>query len=193
MHIPGAAFIPPDTPLRDGLTRAAVNRAIAISPLGDSYTPIADIIDEACLVNAIIGLLATGGSTNHALHIPAIARTAGIHIDWQDFEELSAIVPLLARVYPNGQADVNHFHAAGGIGYVIGNLLEAGLLNDNVTTIAGRGLADYAREPHLTNEALGWRPSPHSLPTAIFWQVATARLTLKVACACCRAILVAAW
>jgi len=160
LHIPGAAFIPPDTPLRDGLTRAAVNRAIAISPLGDCYTPIADIIDEACLVNAIIGLLATGGSTNHALHIPAIARTAGIHIDWQDFEELSAIVPLLARVYPNGQADVNHFHAAGGIGYVIGNLLEAGLLNDNVTTIAGRGLADYAREPHLTNEALGWRPSP---------------------------------
>ena len=160
LHIPGAAFIPPDTPLRDGLTRAAVNRAIAISPLGDSYTPIADIIDEACLVNAIIGLLATGGSTNHALHIPAIARTAGIQIDWQDFEELSAVVPLLARVYPNGQADVNHFHAAGGIGYVIGNLLEAGLLNDNVTTIAGRGLADYAQEPYLTNEALGWRPSP---------------------------------
>ena len=157
LHMPGAAFIPPDTPLRDGLTEAAVARAIAISAQGDAYTPLADIIDEKAVVNAMVGLLATGGSTNHTLHLPAIARAAGILIDWQDFEDLSEIVPLLARVYPNGAADVNHFHAAGGLGFVIGELLNAGLLHDDVMTAAGKGLRAYAQEPVWRDNKVVWQ------------------------------------
>ncbi len=157
LHMPGAAFVPPDTPLRDALTRAATARAIAISAQGDAYTPLADVVTEKTIINAMVGLLATGGSTNHTLHLPAIARAAGILIDWQDFEELSAIVPLLARVYPNGGADVNHFHAAGGLGFIIGELLAAGLLHDDVTTVAGVGLRAYTNEPRLDGVALIWQ------------------------------------
>jgi phosphogluconate dehydratase len=157
LHMPGAAFIPPDTPLRDALTVAATQRAAAISSYGDDATALADIIDEKAIVNAMVGLLATGGSTNHTLHLPAIARAAGIIIDWQDFDELSKIVPLLTRIYPNGQADVNHFHAAGGIGFVIGTLLDNGLLHDDVHTIVGQGLSAYRQEPMLEDGALIWR------------------------------------
>ena len=127
LHMPGSAFINPGTPLRDGLTKAATHQARAISTFGD-YTPIAEVISEKTIVNAIVGLMATGGSTNHALHIPAIAAAAGISVNWDDFDELSKITPLITKIYPNGQADVNHFHAAGGMGVLIAELLDACLL-----------------------------------------------------------------
>lgn len=160
LHVPGAAFIPPDTPLRDALTHAATARAIACSAQGEAPTSLAGMVDEKAIVNAMIGLLATGGSTNHTLHLPAIARAAGILIDWQDFDDLSQIIPLLTRIYPNGQADVNHFHAAGGIGFVIKSLLEAGLLHADVATVNGTDLWAYTREPFLDNGTLSWRDAP---------------------------------
>ena len=137
LHLPGAAFVNPNTPLRDALTAAAARRAIEISAQGGEYTPVGHVVDERAIVNAIAGLLATGGSTNHTIHLVAIARAAGIAINWDDFRDLSEIVPLIARVYPNGKADVNHFHAAGGMGYVIGELLDTGLLHAlmGVTTL----------------------------------------------------------
>ncbi|MFA6445052.1 MAG: dihydroxy-acid dehydratase, partial [Sterolibacterium sp.] len=125
LHLPGAAFVHPNTPLRDALTAAAAKRAVEITALGANYTPIAQVVDERAIVNGIVGLLATGGSTNHTIHLIAIARAAGIVIDWDDFSRLSAVVPLLAKVYPNGAADVNHFQAAGGMGVLIGELLAA--------------------------------------------------------------------
>ena len=157
LHMPGAAFVPPDTELRDALTRAATTQAAALSSYGERPCALADVIDEKAVINGMIGLLATGGSTNHTLHLPAIARAAGILIDWQDFDELSKIIPLLAKVYPNGQADVNHFHAAGGIGFVIGTLLDNGLLHDDVQTVFGPGLNAYRQEPVLNNRQLVWR------------------------------------
>ena len=149
IHIPGAAFEPPGTGLREELTRASAQRLCKITALGNEYTPLADIVDEKCIVNAIVALLATGGSTNHSIHWIAIAKAAGIVIDWQDFSELSAITPLVARVYPNGSADVNHFHAAGGTGYVIRTLLDNGLLHEDVNTNWGPGLSRYSQEPQL--------------------------------------------
>jgi phosphogluconate dehydratase len=161
LHLPGAAFVNPGTPLRDALTAAAATRAIAISALGPEYTPIGLVIDERALVNGIIGLLATGGSTNHTIHLIAIAAAAGLVVTWDDFRDLSAVIPLIARVYPNGKADVNHFHAAGGMGYVIGALLDAGLLHGDVTTIAGPGgLERYRQEPFLQDGHLTWRDAP---------------------------------
>ena len=160
LHLPGAAFVHPNTPLRDALTRAAAQRAAAITQGGDDYTPIADVVDERAIVNAIVGLLATGGSTNHTIHLVAIARAAGILIDWDDFDRLSRAVPLLARIYPNGSADVNQFHAAGGMGLLIRQLLSAGLLHPDVKTVAGPGLSRYAQEPYLEQDALKWRPAP---------------------------------
>ena len=160
LHVPGAAFIPPNTPLRDALTAAATHRAARITALGGEYLPLADIVDERAIVNAIVGLLATGGSTNHTLHLVAIANAAGIRIDWDDFSELSDIVPLLARIYPNGGADVNHFHAAGGMGFLIRELLDAGLMHGEVLTISGSGLAAYAREPYLSPSGVAWRDAP---------------------------------
>ncbi|MEZ5581064.1 MAG: phosphogluconate dehydratase [Candidatus Competibacteraceae bacterium] len=141
LHLPGAAFVHPNTPLRDALTQAAAQRAARITALGDEYLPVGRVVDERTIVNAIVGLLATGGSTNHTLHLVAIAHAAGISINWDDFSDLSTVVPLLARIYPNGQADVNHFHAAGGMGFLIGELLDAGLLHGDVLTVAGDGLA----------------------------------------------------
>jgi phosphogluconate dehydratase len=160
LHIPGAAFINPGNKLRTELTRAAVHRLSEIGWDGNDYRPLGLCVDEKAIVNACVGFLATGGSTNHALHIPAIARAAGIVIDWEDLDQLSAVVPLIARVYPNGSGDVNHFHAAGGIGYVIRELINAGLLHRDIITVAGKDLADYGREPMLEDDKLVWRDAP---------------------------------
>ncbi len=182
LHMPGAAFVAPNTPLRSQLTRAAVHRLAAIGRDSVDPRPMAKVVDEKAIVNACVGLLATGGSTNHAIHIPAMARAAGITIDWQDMDELSAVVPLLARVYPNGSGDVNHFHAAGGMGYVIRELLDSGLAHRDVLTVATGGMDAYANEPFLVepgtpntvspskaaaegtpntvSPVLQWRPSP---------------------------------
>ncbi len=160
LHLPGAAFITPNTPLRDQLTRAAAKRVAAITSQSADYTPIAKVVDERSIVNAIVGLLATGGSTNHTIHLVAIARAAGIIIDWNDFDALSAVVPLLARIYPNGSADVNHFHAAGGAGFVIRELIGAGLLHDDVLTVAGQSLSHYCNEPKLVDHKVAWQAAP---------------------------------
>jgi len=160
LHLPGSAFVPPNTPLRDALTAAAARRASQITSLGKEYLPLAKVLDERSIVNAIVGLLATGGSTNHTLHLVAIARAAGIVIDWDDFSELSDVVPLLARIYPNGGADVNHFHAAGGMGFLIRELLQAGLMHGDVLTVSGSGLAGATREPWLSADGLAWRDAP---------------------------------
>jgi phosphogluconate dehydratase len=163
LHLPGAAFINPGTNLRDALTCNAAKRAVSITALDKEYLPIGKIVDEHCIVNAIVGLLATGGSTNHTIHLIAIARAAGIQIDWSDFDELSSVVPLLARIYPNGTADVNHFHAAGGAGLVIRELLDVGLAHEGVQTVMGQGLSRYTKEPYLTSGkegTLAWREAP---------------------------------
>ncbi|MBU0557373.1 MAG: phosphogluconate dehydratase [Alphaproteobacteria bacterium] len=160
LHMPGAAFVNPGTKLRSELTRAAVHRVASIGWDGDDYRPLGKCIDEKAIVNAAVGLLATGGSTNHAIHLPAIARAAGIVIDWTDLADLSAAVPLLARVYPNGADDVNHFHAAGGMAWIITELLRGGLLHRDVMTVARADLTDYGRMPKLENEALTWDEPP---------------------------------
>jgi len=161
LHVPASAFINPGTKLRQELTRAATHRVTQIGWDGEDYRPFGHCVDEKAIINACIGLLATGGSTNHAIHLPAMARAAGIHIDWQDLSELSAIIPLLARVYPNGSGDVNHFHAAGGIGFTIRELAGAGLLHTDILTVSGQSLLDYAVEPVLDEAgALSFVPSP---------------------------------
>jgi phosphogluconate dehydratase len=160
LHLPGAAFVNPGTPLRDALTRAAAARLAGITRLGGDYIPLARVIDECAIANGIVGLLATGGSTNHTIHLVAIAAAAGIHIDWNDFDDLSAVVPSLTRIYPNGSADVNHFHAAGGMGFLIRELLDAGLLHEDVSTVMGEGLRAYTREPWLDGERAAWREAP---------------------------------
>ena len=162
LHIPGASFVPPGTPLRHALTRAAVHRLAEIGKGGNDHRPLARVIDEKAIVNACVGLLATGGSTNHAMHLPAMARAAGINVDWQDLDDLSAAVPLITSVYPNGTGDVNAFHAAGGVGYVVGELLEAGLIHGDTLTVAAGGMAHYAREPWLDEGQLAWRDAPRS-------------------------------
>ncbi len=148
-HMPGSSFINPNTPLRDALTREATKRALAITAQGNEFTPAGEMIDERSIVNGVVGLHATGGSTNHTLHLLAMARAAGIVLTWEDISDLSNVVPLLARVYPNGLADVNHFHAAGGMGFLIKQLLKGGLLHDDVRTVYGEGLAAYTIEPKL--------------------------------------------
>ena len=160
LHLPGASFVNPGTPLRDALTIEGAKRALAISALGNAYTPVCDVLDEKAFVNGIVGLMATGGSTNLLIHLIAMARAAGVILDWADFEALSDATPLMARVYPNGLADVNHFHAAGGLGYMIGELLDAGLLHPDTRTIAGEGLARYTQEPKLKDGALVWEDGP---------------------------------
>jgi phosphogluconate dehydratase len=161
LHLPGSSFVNPGTPLREALTTEAVKRAVALSQ--DKETGVGYQINAKVIVNGIVGLLATGGSTNHTLHIVAMARAAGLMVNWDDFSDLSACVPLLARVYPNGSADVNHFQAAGGMGYLIAQLLSAGLLHDDVHTIMGQGLHRYTVEPWLNpalNGQLDWRDVP---------------------------------
>lgn len=151
LHLPGASFVNPGTELRDALTTAAAKRALEITNLGNDFRPTSQILDEKAFVNGLVGLMATGGSTNLVLHLPAMARAAGIILDLQDFSDLSEAVPLMAKVYPNGLADVNHFHAAGGLGYMIGQLLENGLLHEDVKTIAGDGLSLYTKDPKIKN------------------------------------------
>ena len=162
LHLPGTAFVNPNTPLREALTRESARQALRLVHGGERYTPVADVLDEHAFVNGIVGLLATGGSTNHTLHLVAMARTAGIVLGWDDFAELSEVVPLLARVYPNGSADVNQFQAAGGLPVVIRGLLQLGLLHDDVTTVVGKGLADYTREPVLRDGRLTWIDGPEA-------------------------------
>ncbi len=157
LHLPGAAFVHPGTPLRDALTAACAKRALEITARGNDYTPLSAIVDEKAVVNGIVGLMATGGSTNHTIHLVAMARAAGIAITWDDFDDISAATPLLARVYPNGKADVNHFHAAGGMSFLIRELLAAGLLHEDVVTVMGRGLGAYTQEPALVDGHLVWR------------------------------------
>lgn len=160
LHLPGASFVNPGTDLRSALTQAATRRALEITALGQAYTPTYRILDERAFVNGIVGLMATGGSTNHLIHLVAMARAGGIQIEWQDFSDLSAVTPLIARVYPNGLADVNHFHAAGGLAYVIGELLGAGLLHPDTETVVGPGLDRYTREPKLIGDELVWHDGP---------------------------------
>ena len=155
LHLPGTAFVNPDTPLREALVRAAARRCIELAQSGEGA--MADVVDAKSIVNAIVGLMATGGSTNHALHVPAMAQAAGIIVDWNDFSEISSVVPLLARVYPNGTADINQFHAAGGMAFITRELLEAGLLHADTQTVAGKGLAAYTQEPWLDGDKIAWR------------------------------------
>src|ERR1700683_736812 len=160
LHMPGSAFVPPNTPLRDAMTAAAADRASRITALGNEYLPLAHIVDEAAIVNAIVGLLATGGSTNHTLHLVAIARCAGITIPCDDFADLWAAVPLLTRIYPNGSADVNRFHISGGMGFLIRELLDGGFLHGDTMTVVGKGLRAYAAEPWLDGGQLPRGPPP---------------------------------
>ncbi len=160
LHIPGAAFANPGTKLRQELTRAAIHRLTEIGWNGNDYRPLGRVVDERAVVNAAVGLLATGGSTNHAIHLPAIARAAGILVDWEDFDRLSAVVPLIARIYPNGTGDLNEFQAAGGMAFTIATLLDAGLLHRDILTVGGHSLDDYAREPKIEGETLVWTEPP---------------------------------
>ena len=157
LHLPGSSFVNPYTPLRDELTREAARQVTRITQQGGHFMPLGEIVDEKAIVNSVVALSATGGSTNHTLHIPAIAQAAGIQLTWDDMAEISAVTPTLAQVYPNGKADVNHFHAAGGVNFMIHTLLEAGLLHEDVNTIMGHGLSRYLQEPFLVDGKLEWR------------------------------------
>jgi phosphogluconate dehydratase len=159
-HLPGTAFIAPGTPLREAMLRAGALRLVELAKSGDR--PFAHVIDERAIVNGMVGLMATGGSTNHALHIPAMAAAAGIAVDWTDMAEISSVTPLLTRIYPNGSADVNHFHAAGGMAFLTRELVSAGLLHNDVLTCFGTGLDAYAQEPWLDGDTLSWRPAPEA-------------------------------
>jgi phosphogluconate dehydratase len=160
LHMPSAAFVNPNTPLREALTAAATKQAAAITGLGDDYRPIGRVVDERAIVNAVVGLMATGGSTNHFIHLPAIARAAGIELTWDDFGDIASVTPLLAKIYPNGAADVNQFHAAGGMAFLTRELLSEGLLHADVVTVAAESLQAYAQEPFLDGETLAWRDAP---------------------------------
>lgn len=161
LHLPGSSFVNPYTPLRDELTREAARQILKFTDLGDDYRPLAYLVDEKAIVNAVIGLLATGGSTNHTMHLIAIARASGINLNWDDFDRLSKVIPLLAKVYPNGSADVNHFHAAGGMGVLINELLNNGLMHEDTIAVASkRGMSNYCQEPRLIDNKLVWEPVP---------------------------------
>ncbi|PKD37880.1 phosphogluconate dehydratase [Methylomonas sp. Kb3] len=161
LHLPGSSFVNPYTPLRDELTKAAAKQVLKFTALGDDFRPIAHVVNEKAIINAIIGLLATGGSTNHTIHLIAIARAAGIIINWDDFDNLSKAIPLLTKIYPNGPADVNQFQAAGGMGLLIQELLEHGLLHGDILTIGDqRGMAQYSQVPTLNDGKLSWEAGP---------------------------------
>lgn len=174
LHLPGASFVNPGTDMRTALTAEGTRAALAMTALAGELLPVGHILSEKAFVNGLVGLMATGGSTNLVLHLPAMARAAGVILTLDDFAEISAITPLIARIYPNGLADVNHFHAAGGMGYLIGELLGAGLLHEDVETIVGKGLSRYTREPKLAAGKLHWQPgAQHSLNDRILRPVAT--------------------
>ena len=156
LHLPGSSFVAPNTPLRAALTSEGARIVVGLSDLGSSYLPVSDILTEKAYVNGIVGLMATGGSTNLLIHLIAMARASGILLDWVDFQDIAEVVPLLTRIYPNGLADVNHFHAAGGLGLVVRELLGAGLLHDDTLTVVGRGLTHYTKEPKLIDGVLVW-------------------------------------
>ncbi|MBD2836197.1 phosphogluconate dehydratase [Pseudomonas sp. JM0905a] len=160
LHLPGASFVNPNTPLREALNVEAAHQVTRLTRQGGQFLPIGEIIDERVLINSIVALHATGGSTNHTLHMPAIAQAAGIQLTWQDMADLSEVVPTLAHVYPNGKADINHFQAAGGVAFLVRELLDAGLLHEDVNTVMGRGLRHYTREPFLDDGKLVWRDGP---------------------------------
>ena len=162
LHLPGSSFVNPYTPLRDELTREAARQVTRMTPQSGNYLPLCQIIDEKAIVNSVVALNATGGSTNHTLHIPAFAQAAGIQLTWQDMADISAVTPTLAKVYPNGQADVNHFHACGGVPFMVRTLLDAGLLHEDVHTVLGQGLRRYTREPFLVDGRLVWREGPEN-------------------------------
>ncbi|QYX50211.1 phosphogluconate dehydratase [Pseudomonas tussilaginis] len=173
LHLPGASFVNPYTPLRDALTVEAAQQVTRMTKASGDFMPLGEIVDEKSLVNSIVALHATGGSTNHTLHMPAIAQAAGIQLTWQDMAELSEVVPTLSHVYPNGKADINHFQAAGGMALLIRELLDAGLLHEDVNTVAGHGLRRYTQEPFLQDGKLVWREGPQaSLDEAILRPVA---------------------
>jgi phosphogluconate dehydratase len=159
LHLPGAAFINPGTPLRNELTRAATEQVIRLSGPAGGRTGLGHMVDEKAIVNALVALLVTGGSTNHTMHWVAIARSAGIIINWEDFADLSAVVPSMTRIYPNGEEDINAFHEAGGTPYLIRELLASGFLHEDVLTVTGNGLSDYTRMPQLQDETLVWQPA----------------------------------
>ncbi|MGZ4437243.1 MAG: phosphogluconate dehydratase [Nocardioidaceae bacterium] len=160
LHLPGASFVNPGTPLREALTNAAGARSVELTAFGGEFTPVGEVVDERAVVNGVVALLATGGSTNHTMHLVAIARAAGITLTWDDIADLSAVVPQLARIYPNGTADVNHFHAAGGLSFTVHTLLKAGLLHDDVKTVAGHGLWRYTTEARLDGAGVVWEEGP---------------------------------
>ncbi|MZR13186.1 phosphogluconate dehydratase [Maritimibacter sp. DP07] len=160
LHLPGASFVNPNTPLRDALTMEGARRATEITALGNAFTPVSAVLDEKAFVNGMVGLMATGGSTNLLIHLPAMARAAGVELTMEDFADISAVTPLMARVYPNGLADVNHFHAAGGLGFLIGSLLEEGLLHPDTRTVAGGGLDVYTRDPKIDGDRVVYEPGP---------------------------------
>jgi phosphogluconate dehydratase len=160
LHLPGASFVNPNTPLRDALTMEGARRATEITALGNAFTPVSAVLDEKAFVNGMVGLMATGGSTNLLIHLPAMARAAGVELTMEDFADISAVTPLMARVYPNGLADVNHFHAAGGLGFLIGSLLEEGLLHPDTRTVAGGGLDAYTRDPKIDGDRVVYEPGP---------------------------------
>ena len=160
LQLPGGSFVNPGTPMRDALTEAATRQVLSITKDSKNYSPLGLVISEKTIVNGIIGLMATGGSTNHTLHLVAIAKAAGININWSDFAALSSVIPLMAQVYPNGMADVNHFHEAGGLGYMVNQLLQHGLLHDDVMTILGTGMSRFANSPELEEGKIKWHQVP---------------------------------
>ncbi len=170
LHLPGSSFVNPNTPLRDALTANAAEQVLKYTALGDDFRPFGHVVNEKAIVNAIIGLMATGGSTNHTMHIIAVARAAGIIVTWDDFDQLTRIIPLLTRIYPNGEADINHFQAAGGMSVLIRELLEHGLLHEDIITVAPqRGMQSYTQEPKLRDGKLLWEEGPEKSldPTVI--------------------------
>ncbi len=163
LHLPSSSFVNPYTPLRDELTAEAARQVLKYTALGDDYRPIAHMVSEKAIINAVIGLLATGGSTNHTMHLIAIARASGITLNWDDFDNLSKAIPQLTKIYPNGPADVNHFHAAGGMGVLIAELLRNGLLHEDILTVADKkGMNSYTEEPKLIDDKLVWQPCPET-------------------------------
>jgi phosphogluconate dehydratase len=174
LHLPGSSFVNPGTQLRDALTDAAARQVTRLTDLGDNYTPIGHIVDAKAMVNGIVGLLATGGSTNHTMHLVAVARAAGIIINWDDFSDISRATPLITRIYPNGSADINHFTAAGGMSLLFKQLRDNGLLHNDVTTICGKGLDQYTKEPKLKDGELVWEDgASESYDTSVFADIKT--------------------